>query len=70
MIPDSATNDAVALAAARAMTPDERARSREAHDLATRCPAWKAAHRAIAGVETPADTNPPRHGLPQPDRSA
>ena len=52
MIPDSATNYAAALASAHAMTPTERAESRARHDLATACPAWRAAHRDIARQAT------------------
>ena len=44
---DSATNYTAALASAHAMTPCVRILSRTLHDLAVRCPAWRAAHRDI-----------------------
>ena len=47
MIPDSSTNYDHALASAHAMTPCARILSRALHDLAVRCPAWRAAHRDI-----------------------
>ena len=45
---DAATNYAAALASAHAMTPCARILSRTMHDLATACPAWRAAHQEIA----------------------
>ena len=47
MIPDSATNYTAALASAHAMTPCARILSRALHDLAVRCPAWRAAQREL-----------------------
>ena len=44
---DSAANYTAALASAHAMTPCARILSRALHDLAVRCPAWRAAHRDI-----------------------